>query len=69
MAMSGAGVAGGLGLAILAIFTLNITVPLIKDAVGGASNLTAIETTIAGFVSLFAIAGLLVSAGVTYGLI
>ncbi len=62
-------VAGGLGLAVASIVTLNVTVPIIKDAVAGSANLTATEATIAGFITLFAVVGLLVAAGLTFGLI
>lgn len=61
---------GVIGLAIATILVLNVTVPIIKDAVDGVSaNLTGTEQTIADLVSLFAILGLMVGAAALFGLI
>lgn len=67
--MKGTATMGSLGLAISSIVVLNITVPIIKEAVAGSANLSATEVIIAGFISLFCVVGLLVAAGQTFGLI
>lgn len=68
MANGGVGT-GVIGLVVAVILVFSVGVPIIKDTVGGTANLTTTETTIAGFITLFAIVGILVFSAQIFGLL